>query len=233
MTRLPVSLTVEDHRRDAAGMTYVYPVLSRRAGGISIGINLNPNNACNWRCVYCQVPDLRRGGPPPIDLRRLESEVDAIIGAIADGSLQTAVDDTAARRVADVAFSGNGEPLSAKEFPEALAVVDRVLTRRRLDGMMRRVITNGSLVDRPWAVEGLARLGDHGEAWFKVDSATVGGLARINGTRTSPGTVLRRLKACARLCRTWVQTCVFACDGHPPDAAELAAYLALLGQAAP
>ena len=57
-------LTVTDHSRDSAGMTYVYPVVSRRAGGVSVGINLNPNNACNWACVYCQVPDLARGTAP-------------------------------------------------------------------------------------------------------------------------------------------------------------------------
>lgn len=61
-------LTVSDHNRDISGMKYIYPVVSRRAGGISIGINLNINNACNWRCMYCQVPDLVRGTPPPIEL---------------------------------------------------------------------------------------------------------------------------------------------------------------------
>lgn len=33
-------LEVTNHSRDSAGLTYVYPVLSRRAGGVSIGINL-------------------------------------------------------------------------------------------------------------------------------------------------------------------------------------------------
>ena len=59
-----MELTTQDHDRRAAGMTYVYPVLSRRAGGLSVGINLNPNDACNWRCVYCQVPGLVRGKAP-------------------------------------------------------------------------------------------------------------------------------------------------------------------------
>ena len=68
-------LTTIDHRRDSAGLLYVYPVISRRAGGVSVGINLNTNNACNWACVYCQVENLTRGGPPPIDLDRLESEL--------------------------------------------------------------------------------------------------------------------------------------------------------------
>ncbi|MEZ0245224.1 MAG: radical SAM protein, partial [Methylophilaceae bacterium] len=57
-------LDATDHDRDSAGMTYVYPVVSRRARGVSIGINLNPNNACNWRCIYCQVPNLTRGAAP-------------------------------------------------------------------------------------------------------------------------------------------------------------------------
>jgi wyosine [tRNA(Phe)-imidazoG37] synthetase (radical SAM superfamily) len=70
-----MTLTTRNHDRDSAGLTYVYPVLSRRAGGVSVGMNLNPNNACNWRCIYCQVPDLKRGGPPPIDLARLEAEL--------------------------------------------------------------------------------------------------------------------------------------------------------------
>ncbi|MCZ7653281.1 MAG: hypothetical protein M5R42_01880 [Rhodocyclaceae bacterium] len=70
-------LDVTDHSRDSAGLTYVYPVVSRRAGGVSIGINLNPNNACNWRCIYCQVPDLKRGAAPLIDLDRLEGECGA------------------------------------------------------------------------------------------------------------------------------------------------------------
>ncbi|OYZ39127.1 MAG: radical SAM protein, partial [Methylotenera sp. 24-45-7] len=57
------TLTTTDHNRDVIGMKYVYPVVSRRAGGVSIGINLNVNNACNWRCIYCNVPDLTRGAP--------------------------------------------------------------------------------------------------------------------------------------------------------------------------
>lgn len=68
-------LTTSDHSRDIAGLKYVYPVISRRAGGLSIGINFNTNNACNWRCVYCQVPDLVRGAAPEMDFGLLEQEL--------------------------------------------------------------------------------------------------------------------------------------------------------------
>lgn len=222
-------LTTEDHSREAAGMRYVYPVLSRRAGGVSIGINLNPNNACNWRCVYCQVPDLKRGGPPPIDLALLERELEELLRRTASANFFAEM-PAAARRVVDVAFSGNGEPTSAPEFGAAVDIVERVLARRNLlDSVKIRLITNGSLVDRVRVRGALARLGQlGGEVWFKVDAATPAATLRINGTRLNADTVRRRLRLCAGLVPTWVQTCVFEWDGAPPAEAEVAAYLEFL-----
>ena len=79
------TLSIRNHDRDSAGLRYVYPVVSRRAGGVSIGINLNPNNACNWACLYCQVPDLTLGGPPPLDLGLLERELNLMLADIQSG----------------------------------------------------------------------------------------------------------------------------------------------------
>lgn len=225
-----ILLTTEDHSRDSAGMRYVYPVLSRRAGGVSIGINLNPNNACNWRCIYCQVPDLQRGGPPPIDLVLLQRELEELLGQIEKGVVFGKAATGKANRVMDIAFSGNGEPTSAAEFPAVVAVVQKVLATRGLTGkIMLRLITNGSLLDRHAVQEGISLLGQApGEVWFKVDTATSAGLARINGTRVRPETLARRLELCAGLAPTWVQTCLFQLDGEPPAESELNAYLALL-----
>ena len=49
-------LTHNNHDRDVTGMAYVYPVLTHRSKGLSIGTN--PNNSGNWECLYCQVPEL-------------------------------------------------------------------------------------------------------------------------------------------------------------------------------
>src|SRR5574343_1860672 len=124
-----VMLSIDDHRRDSAGLLYVYPVVSSRAGGVSIGINLNPNNACNWACLYCQVENLTRGGPPPIDLDRLESEFDTFLRDVLQGDFMQREVPVGARRLMDVAFSGNGEPTSAAEFAEAVDRVGKVLER--------------------------------------------------------------------------------------------------------
>jgi len=223
-------LTVDDHRRDSTGMTYVYPVVSRRAGGVSIGINLNPNNACNWRCVYCQVPDLTRGGPPPIDLGLLESELRRLLDDILRGGFMAARVPADLRRLEDVAFSGNGEPTSAQEFPAAVAVAAEVLRDNGLHGKLKlRLISNGSLLDRKPVQEGIARIGAAGgEVWFKVDAGTAAGMARINGTRQGPDAAQRRLALCAQLAQTWVQSCFFTCDGKPPGEDDLSSYLELL-----
>ncbi|MDP1612874.1 MAG: radical SAM protein [Sulfuritalea sp.] len=228
-------LKTEDHSRDSGGMRYVYPVISRRAGGVSVGINLNPNNACNWRCIYCQVPDLTRGGPPPIDLELLERELSDFLRWAGSGDFMATRVPEGARRLVDVAFSGNGEPTSAAEFAEAVALVERVLATHDLaDKMIVRLITNGSLLDRKQVQEGIARIGRAGgEVWFKVDAGTAAGLARINGTRVRPEVVARRLACCAALAPTWVQTCLFRMDGELPAASEMQAWLALLAPLAP
>lgn len=230
-----ILLNAEDHSRDSAGMRYVYPVISRRAGGVSVGINLNPNNACNWRCIYCQVPDLHRGGPPPLDLGLLRRELDGFLSwALTGDFMATRVPD-GARQLVDVAFSGNGEPTSAAEFPAAVAVASGMLAAHGLDGKLPiRLITNGSLLDRKPVQAGIAAIGAAaGEVWFKLDAATPAGLARINGTRVRPDLVARRLACCAGLAPTWVQTCVFRLDGEAPPAPEIEQYLALLAPLAP
>lgn len=226
-------LSITDHRRDSAGLTYVYPVVSRRAGGVSVGINLNPNNACNWACVYCQVPDLTRGGPPPIDLAQLERELDAMLTDLLQGDFMQRAVPPEARRLMDIAFSGNGEPTSAPEFPAAVEAVRRQVERHQLQGRIAlRLITNGSLLHRPEVQAGIGRLGEAGgEVWFKVDRATAPGMEEVNGTRGDPGKVLANLRRCGELAPTWVQTCLFRRDGAAPAEAELTAYLELLAQA--
>lgn len=226
-------LTTTDHNRDVVGMKYIYPVISRRAGGVSIGINLNTNNACNWRCIYCNVPNLTRGTPPPIELDILEQELRAFLADVLHGDFMQRHVHEEDRQLKDIAFSGNGEPTSAKEFPQVIALVEKVLGDFNLLGSIKvRLITNGSLMDKPLVLESvkhLARL--NGEVWFKVDAGSKEGIARINDVTLNPKSHIQRLKNCAEACPTFIQTCMFALDGLPPSEDDIAAYLALIAQA--
>lgn len=220
------NLTIRDHSRDAAGLTYVYPVISRRAGGLSIGINLNPNNACNWRCIYCQVPNLARGRAPHIDLNQLHDELVGFLTDVRNGTFfQKAAVPAEYRRIVDIAVSGNGEATSATEFGQVMELIGRVRMEAGMDDEVGTVlITNGSLVQQPTVKSGLVHLNRlNGEIWFKVDAATRGDLQLVNGTSLSPERMFGNLRIAAGLCTTWIQTCAFALDGKP--AANREAYL--------
>ncbi len=229
MDNLP-RLTTTDHSRDSAALTYVYPVVSRRSGGVSLGINLNLNNACNWRCIYCQVPQLARGSAPAADLELLGAELRGFLKELLHGDFMTQRVAPEARRLNDIALSGNGEPTSAPNFAAVVSLIGEVMAEFGLIGRIKLVlITNGSLLHRPGVQAGLramAQLG--GEIWFKLDRVTPQGLREINGSREAPDSVRAHLRIAAALCPTWLQTAVFALDGQPPPDTERAAWLAFV-----
>ena len=176
-------LSTTNHSRERVGFKYIYPVISRRSGGLSIGINLNTNNACNWRCIYCQVPNLTRGSAPPVNLEKLRDELHKFINNVLTGDFyEIEKIPEKLRKIQDIAISGNGEPTTADEFGQIIKIIEGVLGDIGLLNEIKCVlITNGSLVNRDYVKEGLERLGAiNGEVWFKIDSATPEGIEEIN-----------------------------------------------------
>ncbi len=220
-------LSQESHSRESAGLTYVYPVISRRAGGISVGINLNPNNACNWRCIYCQVPNLQRGASPAIDLVKLEQELHTFLHELLFGNFMQERIPPEARAIKDIALSGNGEPTSAREFEQVIEIITRVKTDFPLPDTLKLVlITNGSLIHKTYVQNGLRQMAKfNGEIWYKLDSVTQTGRQRINHTRTSLQRMYKNLQIAASLCPTWLQTCTFKLNSAYPDNTEIDAYI--------
>lgn len=224
-------LSTKDHSRDKAGLTYIYPVLSRRSGGLSIGINLNINNACNWRCIYCQVPDLIRGSAPSVNIEKLAKELRNFLADVIHGSFYDREEvPEEFRLIKDIAISGNGEPTTANEFDQVVNLIELVLNEYGLLGKVKCVlITNGSMIGRAHVRKGLEKLAKiYGEVWFKIDSATPSGIATINQVRGSNVSILKRLKKVAELCPTLIQTCVFSYKNNPPSDTEKNAYIHLL-----
>jgi wyosine [tRNA(Phe)-imidazoG37] synthetase (radical SAM superfamily) len=226
----PSLLTTHDHRRDIAGLKYIYPVVSRRAGGISIGVNVNTNNACNWRCVYCQVPDLIRGGAPELDMDLLEKELRFILYDTLRGDFFERFQVPAEQReIKDIAISGNGEPTSVKGFAEMVALIGNIAAETGLHHIAYVLITNGSLIHLPDVQRGLVALSRYrGQVWFKLDSATAEGQKRINNAALGLPKHIDNLLTAARLCPTWIQTCLFDIQGRGLSEREKTAYLDLL-----
>lgn len=229
MTTQP--LTTTDHNCTMAGLNYIYPVLSRRAGGLSIGINFNTNNACNWRCLYCQVPNLSTGSAPELNKELLAQELRFFLNEVLHGSFYADYQIKPEQRlIKDIALSGNGEPTSLKNFAEAVALIGDIARELKVLPQSRYIlITNGSLCHLPEVQRGLQLLKHYGgEVWFKIDSATPEGKKRMNNAAQSCTAGLDNLLLAARLCTTKIQTCLIDYDAQGFIVQERLALLALL-----
>jgi len=224
-------LTTTNHRSDILGLTYVYPVISRRMGGLSIGINFNTNNACNWRCIYCQVPDLKIGAAPEMDFKLLEEELRFFLEDVLSGDFYDRFQvDEDKRVIKDIAIAGNGEPTSLKEFARAVELIGKIATEAGIFPNSNYVlITNGSLIHQARVQAGLKILKSYGgEVWFKLDSATEEGRALINNSGQSCKASVKNLMLSATLCTTKLQTCLIDYDKRGLTDKERLAYLNLL-----
>ncbi len=225
------ALSITDHRRDIAGLKYVYPVLSRRAGGLSIGINFNTNNACNWRCVYCQVPDLKRGAAPSLDFALLEAELRFFIDFVQHGDFFDQFNVPKAQQsIKDIALSGNGEPTSLEGFDQAVQLIGDIAVEKGVfPGSRFVLISNGSLIQQQKVQQGLRTLNVFGgEVWFKLDRATDSARKTINNCVESRAKILEKIQCAASLCHTKIQTCLFDYAKAPWSESEQGSYIEML-----
>jgi wyosine [tRNA(Phe)-imidazoG37] synthetase (radical SAM superfamily) len=223
-------LTISRHDRSLAGNRYVYAVLSRRSGGISVGINLNPDKICNFDCIYCQVD---RATPPAlreVDEAILERELESVLTRARDGSLFSEPPflglPLAQRRLADIAFAGDGEPTTYPRFREVVSRVIALKRRLGLDGLKIAVLTNATVLDRPAVREALALLdGNDGEIWAKLDAGTEEYYESIcvpGGAKF--GRILANLREAALVRPLVIQSLFLRWNDRAPDAAEIDAF---------
>ena len=227
-------LDFKNHSRALAENRYVYAVVSRRARGLSVGVNLNPDKVCNFDCPYCQVDRTTPGGPSAIDVGALVGELEAQLEQAASAEFWTAPPfdsvSPGLRRVADVAFAGDGEPTTPPEFAAVAEAVRGVLARRGLT-IPIRLISNATMFDRDRVKNAL---GFFDELWCKLDAGTESYFHLVDGTRLPFAKILANLTAVARERPIVIQSLFMRFAGAPPSAEEIDAYaerLREIGQA--
>jgi wyosine [tRNA(Phe)-imidazoG37] synthetase (radical SAM superfamily) len=214
---------------------YVYPVVSRRARGLSIGINLNPDKACNFDCVYCCVDRMVPSTLRTVDLDVLRAELDHMLGHALSGRIwsEPPFDATpeALRRLNDIAFSGDGEPTSYPRFTDACRLVADLLARHEARAVKTILITNATLLDRPAIRQALRVLDEHnGEVWAKLEAGTDAYYRRIERTSVPLQLVLDNIRSAGLERPIVIQSLFMQLDGAGPDQAEIDAYLQRLGE---
>ena len=221
---------------------YVYAVVSPRARGLSLGINLNPTKYCNFDCAYCEVD--RRGGTPtndPVNVDQLAVELESALIRIHAGWLVRHPEFRTVPRdllqLKHVTLSGYGEPTLCPNFHEVVETAIHLRASARTEYFKLVLVTNASGLHRPEVVYGVSLLTRKDEIWAKLDAGTQGYMDRVNrpvGGASSagpPGTlqqILENILELGRLRPIIIQTMLPAIHGRNPFEHELDDYIARL-----
>jgi len=226
MSTTPLHL---QHERRFADNRFVYPVISRRSRGLSIGVNLNPDKVCNFDCIYCQVDRTVAGDTRFVELERLVAELDETLALAASGRLFETDKFRSVpqelRRLNDIAFSGDGEPTTHRNFDEIIAACAEVKRRHGLNDVKMVLITNASRFHRPHVQRGLEILDrNQGEIWAKLDAGTEEYFRLVDRSPVPLTRVLENITGAACLRPLVIQSLWMRIRGKPPPDEEIHAF---------
>ena len=225
------------HGRQFEGNRYVYPVVSRRSRGLSIGVNLNPDKVCNFDCIYCQVDRRSESEVRFVDMDGLLSELRDVLEQSVSGAVYESnrLKDTPShlRRLNDLAFSGDGEPTTFLNFDEIIGKAAEL--RRELAPAATKMvlITNASMFHREHVQRGLAILDENnGEIWAKLDAGTAEYYHRVDRTKIPFQRILDNITDAARARPLTIQSLFMNVNGDPPSTEEISAFCDRLNEIA-
>lgn len=230
-TRIHSSLpAVRDHSRRYAEFTYIYPVISRRSQGLSIGVNLNPDKACNFDCIYCEVDRVTPGKAAGLDLAQMRGELTAMIRFARDGGLRQEpkfreLPEPLTRVIKDIAFSGDGEPTMIRNFAECVEMVADVKRAEGLADTKIVLITDAAGLDKKDVRRGLEIMdANQGEVWGKLDAGTEAYFKLVNRSFVKLDRILKNLLLTATARPIVIQSLFLRVHGEATPAAEVEAY---------
>src|SRR4051812_22201543 len=113
--------------RDFLNNRFVYTVVSPRARGLSIGINMNPDKRCNFDCIYCEVDRAIEPPESELDINVMAAELQQTLSLVQSGRLRERpyyqIMGSELLKLRHVALSGDGEPTLSPNFGEAVQTV--------------------------------------------------------------------------------------------------------------
>jgi histidinol dehydrogenase len=205
---------VENHREREDGVL-VYPVYSRRSGGLSVGINLFPDRkSCSFDCPYCEVFPFSRDTAFSIELM--------------ERALKKTLAGARAERipVMDISFSGNGEPSLSPHFTGALEAAARVRDGHAPEAALV-LITNGTglLNDKLYSfLRDCATGATALRIWLKLDAGTRDWFTLMNRSAVDYDKLTGRIRRFVTEAPVDIQTMLCAVNGRSPSPEEAAAW---------
>jgi len=225
----PLSETAFGCPRHFLGNRFVYVVISPRARGLSIGLNMNPDKFCNFDCVYCEV---NRDVPPAereLDVSVMAVELEKTLLQIHSGAIRQVAGygglSQDLLRLHHVAFSGDGEPTLCANFSEAVQAVAHVRARKFHPFFKMVLITNGTGLDLPPVQDGLRYFTREDEIWVKLDAGTQAYMDRVNRSEVSLDKVMENARLTGRKHPIIIQSLFPLIAGQEPPPEEIDQYI--------
>ena len=224
-----------NHNRIYGSNRFVYPVLSRRSNGVSLGVNLNPDKVCNFDCIYCQVDRTTRSETRFVEMDQLLAELRTTLDFITsgeffgDGPFKDIPPEL--KRLNDIAFSGDGEPTTYKNFDEIISACASLKQELELDDVKMVLITNASMFHRDHVKAGLQILDENrGEIWAKLEAGTEAYFQTIDRTSFKLQEIVDNIAAAAQRRSVVIQSLFMNVNGVAPSNEELLAFCSRLSE---
>ena len=214
-------LSIVAHSRAYGHFTYIYPVISRRSHGLSIGVNLSLDNRCNYNCVYCEVDRNTSAQCAGVDPEAFVQELFQILSDIKS--------DPHGPEVKDVTFAGNGEPMAVRCLDRCIDLAAEILFALGFTDTPVVVITNGTFVHHSMGRRALNCLSAAGgQVWIKLDAGDQERMSRTNGTEFTIERLEENIVDASRILPVTIQSMFMKRWGQPPSTEAVDQYISCL-----
>ena len=222
----PVSCTAFGCARDFEERRYVYTVISPRAGGLSIGVKLNPTRCCNFNCLYCEVPGRASGQELAVDVDQMMNELRDVMTMVSTRRLHRHSYyqqlPEGLLELKHLSLSGDGEPTLCPNFLDVVQSLVHFRALRVFPFFKLVLITNASKLMERDVIDGIDLLEDHqDEVWVKLDVGDQNRFERINGTLEKLDDITQGILSVARKRPVIIQSLQTAINGIGPTPREV------------
>ncbi|MGA3182580.1 MAG: hypothetical protein ABSF38_19815 [Verrucomicrobiota bacterium] len=227
--RAPETETAFGCPRNFLGNRFVYVVISARAGGLSVGLNMNPDKFCNFDCIYCEInPDVP-SSEPELDVSVMIAELEKTLLLIRSGGIRQVPGYGALNpdllRLRHVALSGDGEPTLSRRFAQTVQEVVHMRARLLHPFFKLVLITNGTCLDARPVQTGLQYFTREDEIWIKLDAGTQAYMDRVNRSAVSLDKVMENALLVGRRHPIVIQSLFPLIAGCEPPPEEIDQYI--------
>jgi wyosine [tRNA(Phe)-imidazoG37] synthetase (radical SAM superfamily) len=225
---VPYSAGMADRLRQFLDNRFVYAVVSSRARGLSIGVDMNPDQRCNFNCEYCEVDRTAPTVEKSLAVDVMAEELRRTLLVACSGELRnvycyrnTPADLLELRQVA---LSGDGEPTQCPNFLDAVQAVVHIRALALFPFFKIVLITNATGLDSREVQAGLKLFTQRDEIWAKLEAGTQQYMEGINHPDRPLEKILENILLVARQRPVIIQSLFPLIDGQEPDAGEIEQY---------